>query len=160
LAIDESLEPDSNVTVERDPHLEKHDPPRLSTLEGMQIDESDEQSQNADCPRARAAPSRLTSRTSTRTPSSETKFRGKTPPEAGDKVQNPILPSLLYERLSIEIKSTPEVSVARAGPAESFPDLSYRIETDTLSANPFFSCPSLVGNAFFSLDQYKLSIHA
>jgi hypothetical protein len=49
-AIDESLELDSNVTVERDLQSEKHASPRLSTEEGMQIDKSDEQSQNADAP--------------------------------------------------------------------------------------------------------------
>jgi hypothetical protein len=49
-AIDESLEPDSNVTVERDLHLEKHHLPRLSTEEGMKIDESDEHQANADSP--------------------------------------------------------------------------------------------------------------
>jgi hypothetical protein len=50
LAIDESLELDSNVIVEREQHPEKHHSPTLSTLEGMQIDESDEQPQNADSP--------------------------------------------------------------------------------------------------------------
>jgi hypothetical protein len=44
----ESREPDSNVTVERDLHPEKQYWPSLSTEEGMQIDESDEQLQNAD----------------------------------------------------------------------------------------------------------------
>jgi hypothetical protein len=47
-AIDERLELDSNVTVEREPHSQKHPSPRLSTDEGMQIDESDEQRENAD----------------------------------------------------------------------------------------------------------------
>jgi hypothetical protein len=47
-SIDESLEPDSNVTVERDSHREKHCLPSFSTDEGMQIDESDEQYENAD----------------------------------------------------------------------------------------------------------------
>jgi hypothetical protein len=42
------LEPDSNVTVERDWHKEKQYLPRRSTDEGMQIDESDEQFKNAD----------------------------------------------------------------------------------------------------------------
>jgi hypothetical protein len=46
-SIDESLEPDSNVTVERDPQSLKHCLPRFSTEEGMQIDESDEHSENA-----------------------------------------------------------------------------------------------------------------
>jgi hypothetical protein len=46
-SIDESLEPDSNVTVERDSHAEKQLLESLSTEAGMQIDES-EQSQNAD----------------------------------------------------------------------------------------------------------------
>jgi hypothetical protein len=45
-AINESWEPDSNVTVERDPHPEKQPMPRLSTEEGMQIDERNEHSQN------------------------------------------------------------------------------------------------------------------
>jgi hypothetical protein len=36
------------VTVERDVHKEKHDLPSISTEEGMKIDESDEQPQNAD----------------------------------------------------------------------------------------------------------------
>jgi hypothetical protein len=47
-AIDESWEIDSNVTVERDLHPDKHDLPSISTEEGMKIDESDEQSWNAD----------------------------------------------------------------------------------------------------------------
>jgi hypothetical protein len=47
LPIDKSLELDSNVIVERDQHLEKHDSPIFATEEGMQIDESDEQEQNA-----------------------------------------------------------------------------------------------------------------
>jgi hypothetical protein len=47
-SMDESLEPDSNVTVERESHSEKQVLPRLSTDEGMQIDESDEQFQNED----------------------------------------------------------------------------------------------------------------
>jgi hypothetical protein len=42
-SIDESFEPDSNVTVERDSHPEKQLLPSFSTEEGMQIDESDEQ---------------------------------------------------------------------------------------------------------------------
>jgi hypothetical protein len=42
LAIDESLEPDSNVTNERDLHPEKQPRPTVSTEEGMQIDESHE----------------------------------------------------------------------------------------------------------------------
>jgi hypothetical protein len=46
--MDESLESDSNVTVERDLHPKKQFLARLSTDEGMQIDESDEQNQNAD----------------------------------------------------------------------------------------------------------------
>jgi hypothetical protein len=41
-AIDESLELDSNVIVERDVHLEKHASPRLSTEDGMQIHESEQ----------------------------------------------------------------------------------------------------------------------
>jgi hypothetical protein len=39
----ETLEPDSNVTVERDLHPRKHSVQRFSTDEAMQIDESDEQ---------------------------------------------------------------------------------------------------------------------
>jgi hypothetical protein len=46
--IDESLEPDLNVTVERDLHSKKHIVPSFSTEEGMQIDESDGQDENAD----------------------------------------------------------------------------------------------------------------
>jgi hypothetical protein len=38
----ERLEPDSNVTDERDQHSEKQDSQSFSTEEGMQIDESDE----------------------------------------------------------------------------------------------------------------------
>jgi hypothetical protein len=47
-SIDESLAPDSNVTVERDSHSLKHQLLSCSTEEGMQIDESDEQKRNAD----------------------------------------------------------------------------------------------------------------
>jgi hypothetical protein len=47
-AIDERLESDSNVTVERNLHPWKQHLPSVSTDEGMQIDESDEQLQNAD----------------------------------------------------------------------------------------------------------------
>jgi hypothetical protein len=36
------------VTVERDLHRKKHFVPRLSTEEGMKIDESDEHQPNAD----------------------------------------------------------------------------------------------------------------
>jgi hypothetical protein len=50
-AIDDSLEPGSNVTVERCLHSEKHLAPRSSTDEGRQIDESDEQLKNADSSR-------------------------------------------------------------------------------------------------------------
>jgi hypothetical protein len=42
-SIDESREPDSNVTLERDLHPWKQYLPSFSTEEGMQIDESDEQ---------------------------------------------------------------------------------------------------------------------
>jgi hypothetical protein len=45
---DESFEPDSNVTVERDRHPEKQFVLSCSTEEGMRIDESDEQERNAD----------------------------------------------------------------------------------------------------------------
>jgi hypothetical protein len=48
--IDESCEPDSNVTVEREWHMEKQCPPSFSTEEGMQIDESDVQHMNAASP--------------------------------------------------------------------------------------------------------------
>jgi hypothetical protein len=41
-SMDESFEPDSNVTVERDSQSEKHSSPSCSTEEGMHIDESDE----------------------------------------------------------------------------------------------------------------------
>jgi hypothetical protein len=46
--ISESLEPDSNVTVERDLHPQKHHWPSFSTEEGMQIDESDRHEANTD----------------------------------------------------------------------------------------------------------------
>jgi hypothetical protein len=46
-SMDESLERDSNVTVERDLHPEKQYLPSVSTDEGMQIDESEEQYANA-----------------------------------------------------------------------------------------------------------------
>jgi hypothetical protein len=39
----ESVEPDSNVTVERDGHRAKDSLPRVLTEEGRQIDKSDEQ---------------------------------------------------------------------------------------------------------------------
>jgi hypothetical protein len=45
---DESLEPDSNVTVERDWQSPKHPLLSFSTDEGMQIDESEEHFRNAD----------------------------------------------------------------------------------------------------------------
>jgi hypothetical protein len=48
--IEESREPDSNVTVERDLHRAKHCLPSVSTEKGMQIDESDEQFENVDSP--------------------------------------------------------------------------------------------------------------
>jgi hypothetical protein len=119
-ARDKRLEPDSNVTIERDLHLQKHHLPRLSIEAGMQIDESDEQLEMANSPRAISAPSRLISRTSTRTPPSETKFRGKMLSEPPEKVQDAVLPSDLYVRSSIEIKSTLDLSVGRSGRAESF----------------------------------------
>jgi hypothetical protein len=50
LSMDESLEPDSNVTVERHLHFWNDSLPSVSTEEGMQIDESDEQEKNADSP--------------------------------------------------------------------------------------------------------------
>jgi hypothetical protein len=43
---DDSLEPGSNVTVESIEHSQKHPRPSISTEEGMQIDESDEQCLN------------------------------------------------------------------------------------------------------------------
>jgi hypothetical protein len=43
LSMNESLETDSNVSVERDLQPKKHVSPSTSTEEGMQIDESDEQ---------------------------------------------------------------------------------------------------------------------
>jgi hypothetical protein len=43
LPIHETLQPDSNVTVDRELHPRKHLGPRFLTDEGMQIDESDEQ---------------------------------------------------------------------------------------------------------------------
>jgi hypothetical protein len=46
--IDESLEFDSNVTVEREWHSRKQSFPSVSTDEGRQIDESDEHCENAD----------------------------------------------------------------------------------------------------------------
>jgi hypothetical protein len=44
----ESFEPDSNVTLERDEHREKHRISSVPTEEGMQIDESDEHFRNAE----------------------------------------------------------------------------------------------------------------
>jgi hypothetical protein len=41
--MDESFEPDSNVTVERDSHCKKQFLPSLSTDEGMQMHESEKQ---------------------------------------------------------------------------------------------------------------------
>jgi hypothetical protein len=43
LPIHETLQPDSIVTMQRDSHAKKHFVQRISTDEGMQIDESDEQ---------------------------------------------------------------------------------------------------------------------
>jgi hypothetical protein len=43
-----SLEPDSNVIVEREVHLLKQDSQMSWTEEGIQIDESDEQLQKAE----------------------------------------------------------------------------------------------------------------
>jgi hypothetical protein len=43
-----SFEPDSNVTVERDLHLEKQDLSIVSTADGMQIDESDKHTEKAE----------------------------------------------------------------------------------------------------------------
>jgi hypothetical protein len=42
-SMNESLEPDSNVTAERDLHPWKQSGPSLSTEDGMQMDESDKQ---------------------------------------------------------------------------------------------------------------------
>jgi hypothetical protein len=47
-SIHQSFEPDSNVTVERDPHCLKQLWQSCSTEEGTQIDESDEQLRNAE----------------------------------------------------------------------------------------------------------------
>jgi hypothetical protein len=47
-SIHESLELDSNVSVERDLHPEKQSSQIFSTEQGIQIDESDEQSLNAE----------------------------------------------------------------------------------------------------------------
>jgi hypothetical protein len=47
----ESLEPDSNVTREREEQYRKQCPPIVFTVEGMQIDGSDEQPQNTESPR-------------------------------------------------------------------------------------------------------------
>jgi hypothetical protein len=44
--IHNSVEPSSNVMLERDTHNEKQFAPRVSTLHGMQIDTSDEHSVN------------------------------------------------------------------------------------------------------------------
>jgi hypothetical protein len=68
---DESLEPDSNVTVERESHPPKH--PSLSCLteEGMQSFHWGGELQGYNTTGTRYP-------TSTRTPSKETKFRGKT----------------------------------------------------------------------------------
>jgi hypothetical protein len=46
-AIHESLEPDSNVTIERDEQLKKHRSSSVSTDEGKQIDESKAHHPNA-----------------------------------------------------------------------------------------------------------------
>jgi hypothetical protein len=43
----DSLESDSNVIVERERHRKKHCSQIFSTEQGIQIDESDEQLQNA-----------------------------------------------------------------------------------------------------------------
>jgi hypothetical protein len=40
--MNESFEPDSNVTAESTSHARKQESPSFVTLEGMQIDESDE----------------------------------------------------------------------------------------------------------------------
>jgi hypothetical protein len=48
--IDESFEPDSNETVERDRHPRKHISPSVVTENGMHIDESEEQLRNAAFP--------------------------------------------------------------------------------------------------------------
>jgi hypothetical protein len=50
-SIHESREPRANVTVERKEHREKQPWPMVSTLEGMQIDEREEQPTNALSPR-------------------------------------------------------------------------------------------------------------
>jgi hypothetical protein len=53
--ISSSLVLDSNVTVERDSHPKKQYLPSISTEEGMKIDESDEQKENAEAPIHRSA---------------------------------------------------------------------------------------------------------
>jgi hypothetical protein len=73
-AIDERREPESNVTVERDLQSQKQSLAIFATEEGMQIDVV-----ISGC--RPLGPSRRRSRTSTRTPPTETKFRGKKLPE-------------------------------------------------------------------------------
>jgi hypothetical protein len=46
----ESFEPVSNVTLTREEHREKQASPSFSTVDGMQIDSSDESLENADAP--------------------------------------------------------------------------------------------------------------
>jgi hypothetical protein len=122
------------VTVERDLHSEKQSLPRLSTEEGMQI--------FVRIPhRPLFALSHPRSRTSTRTPSSETKFRGKKhpeDPEHPEEVQNAVLPSDLYDRFSTSIEIKSEGSDPRPGPAENASDRELLIARDQLSANPLF----------------------
>jgi hypothetical protein len=72
-------------------------------------------------------------------PLSETKFRGKKhpedpeDPEDPEEVQNVVRPSDLYDRFStsIEIKSDPESSVGRPGPAENASDRELVIGIET-----------------------------
>jgi hypothetical protein len=108
------------VTVDRDLQKEKHSLPSISTEEGMKIFGAISACRDF-------APSRPRSRTSTTTPSSETKFRGKKhpeDPEGPEEVQNAVLPSDLYQTFStsIEIKSDPEGSVSCPGPVENASD--------------------------------------
>jgi hypothetical protein len=127
-AIDKSLEPDSNVTVKRELHRQKQLLPSILTEEGMQISVV-----IPGC--AFLASSRPKSRTSTRTPRTETKFRGKRHLDDPGDGRNAVLPSDVYERFSrsIEINSAPESSLAHAGPAEDASDRERAIAT--LSAN-------------------------
>jgi hypothetical protein len=90
--IDESFEPDSNVTIERalqcKLHPSKQSLPSFSTEEGTQILPG-----TSVLPLSSRQPHKST--TSIRTPSCATQFRGKTHPEDREKSQNAFLPSVL-----------------------------------------------------------------